>query len=68
MYTAIILVCLAASPEKCFELQDTWGPHATVESCKERADQMKEESLVIFERNGLPFIVEAWRCDDKGTV
>ena len=58
MFEAALLVCLAAAPEECVELDDTKGPYTTEAACKQRADEMAAfaTSANLFELN------IKWKC------
>ena len=42
MFEAALLICLAAAPEECVELDDTRGPYASEVDCMKRVDEMAE--------------------------
>ena len=59
MFEASLLVCLVVSPDNCVQLDDTQGPHASKNECKQRADEMAEfaVSANLFELD------IKWKCD-----
>lgn len=42
MFEAALLICLAAAPEECVELNDTRGPYTNEVDCMKRVDEMAE--------------------------
>ena len=64
MFEAALLICLAAAPEECVELNDTRGPYTSKPDCIRRIDEMAEfaNSVNLFELN------IKWKCTNiKGT-
>ena len=64
MFEAALLVCLAAAPQECVELNDTRGPHITKAACIERVDEMSRfvPSVNLFELN------IKWKCTTQKGV
>jgi len=58
MFEAAILICLAAAPQECVELNDTRGPYASKADCMRRVDEMAgfATSVNLFELN------IKWKC------
>jgi hypothetical protein len=58
MFEAALLICLAAAPEECVELNDTRGPYASKADCMRRVDEMAEfaTGANLFELN------IKWKC------
>ena len=58
MFEAALLVCLAAAPDECVELDDTKGPYTTEAACRLRVDEMAAfaTSANLFELN------IKWKC------
>ena len=42
MFEAALLICLAAAPQECVELNDTRGPYTSKADCMRRVDEMAE--------------------------
>ncbi len=50
MFHAFIIVCASALSQEidtdtCVRMNDAWGPYNTIENCKIRSNQMKDEVL-----------------------
>ena len=58
MFEAALLICLAAAPEECVELNDTRGPYTSKPDCMRRVDEMAEfaTGANLFELN------IKWKC------
>jgi len=58
MFEAALLICLAAAPQECVELNDTRGPYASKADCMRRVDEMAgfATSVNLFELN------IKWKC------
>ncbi len=58
MFEAALLICLAAAPEECVELNDTIGPYTSKADCMRRVDEMAEfaTGANLFELN------IKWKC------
>ena len=64
MFEAALLICLAAAPQECVELNDTRGPYTSKADCMRRVDEMAEfaTGANLFELN------IKWKCTNpKGT-
>ena len=64
-YIAIIVVCALPGTDYsgCFELKDNWGPYDSVTTCKNRAEEMEAEAILIFKNRKFPYEPVRWRCD-----
>ena len=57
MFEVLVLVCLASTPNNCFEMEDTRGPYETKEQCVERSIEMREAII------GIPdHVPQAYKC------
>ena len=58
MFEAALLICLAAAPDECVELNDTRGPYTNEVDCMKRVDEMAEFAIDVnlFELN------IKWKC------
>jgi len=54
MFKAIVLACMVALPDQCWEYHDTRGPYEDREKCVERAHEMGNDIASIHEGAIMP--------------
>ena len=65
MFKVIVLACLVANPDVCFEYHDRRGPYDTYERCQKRAYQMSNDIGMIHKGAMMP---RSFKCVSlKGT-
>ena len=48
MFTALVLACVMASPDRCIEAEDTLGPYETKGQCVMRVHEMVAQMRMVF--------------------
>ncbi len=48
MFTALVLACVMAAPDRCIEAEDTFGPYETKAQCVMRVHEMVAQMRMTF--------------------
>ena len=48
MFTALVLACVMAAPDRCIEAEDTLGPYETKGQCVMRVHEMVAQMRMAF--------------------